>query len=438
MGAFVGSVTLLGVKEFLTAEPTHRKGRRAAAAPRDLGRHALLVTIGAMVANAAAYLVHLPASRWLGPELYGEFAALLSVQLIAAVPSLALQVVVARDRVLGASVARLRRTARRSAVALALVLAVAVWPVSLLLTTPAVTVIVAVISAPLLCFYAAELGLLQADNHFARFAVLSALLGIAQAVPSVLALAATSAVLPTLAGDAVGTAAVALVARVVVSRVDLAVPRTDLVDVPPRTDVWSVVHAAQVQLALIALTTTDLLLARSLLEPAEAGHYALGSIATKVAFWLPAAVATVLFPKMARPSEHAAARRTAVLLVSAIGAALAGAAAAAAPLVPLVVGDSYRPVAGWLWLFTVLGSLQSLLQVVLLAGIAAHRTRESAVAWIGVVLVASVPVGVFLIGGVSAEVRGALLSVPGLLSWAVLSLVLTCVLAMLTTTTRHR
>ena len=50
-----------------------------------------LVTAGALTANVAAYLLHVPASRWLGLGGYSEFASLLSVQLLLAVPALALQ-----------------------------------------------------------------------------------------------------------------------------------------------------------------------------------------------------------------------------------------------------------------------------------------------------------------------------------------------------------
>lgn len=58
-----------------------------------------MVTAGAMTANLASYLLHLPAAQWLGPAGYGEFASLLAAQLVLAVPALALQTVVARETV---------------------------------------------------------------------------------------------------------------------------------------------------------------------------------------------------------------------------------------------------------------------------------------------------------------------------------------------------
>src|SRR5205823_125750 len=49
-----------------------------------------LVTAGAMTANVAGYLLQLLAGRWLGVAGYSEFASLLAVQLLCAVPALAL------------------------------------------------------------------------------------------------------------------------------------------------------------------------------------------------------------------------------------------------------------------------------------------------------------------------------------------------------------
>ena len=54
--------------------------------------------------------------------------------------------------------------------------------------------------------------------------------------------------------------------------------------------VVSVLAASQVQLAMIALSSVDLLIAASCFREADAGIYAAGAVATKVAFWLPQAI----------------------------------------------------------------------------------------------------------------------------------------------------
>ena len=174
--------------------------------------------------------------------------------------------------------------------------------------------------------------------------------------------------------------------------------------------------AGQVQLVMMALTSVDLLLARALLTPEDAGRYALGAVAAKAAFWLPQAVGTVLYPRMADPAGHRGAVRSAVTVLLGIGAVVVIGAAVAAPLVPVVVGEDYRPVAGLLWAFALLGVTLSVLQAFLLAIIASDRTVEAGIAWCGLVLTA-------------IAVWSAPRDVEGVLAAALVTVVLTTVTA---------
>ncbi|RUP40397.1 MAG: polysaccharide biosynthesis protein, partial [Gordonia sp. (in: high G+C Gram-positive bacteria)] len=61
------------------------------------------VTVGAMVANIAAYLVAIPASRVLGATDYGVFGVVMAAMVVVAAPSLAVQAVIAREVVRGRS-----------------------------------------------------------------------------------------------------------------------------------------------------------------------------------------------------------------------------------------------------------------------------------------------------------------------------------------------
>src|SRR5699024_11238587 len=101
------------------------------------------------------------ASRWLGPEGYGAFAALLSAQLLVAVPSLALQAVVARELVRGVAPETLRSLGRRVALLVALVAALAVVPVSLLLDTSVAATAAALARGPVPCLVATGQGELR-------------------------------------------------------------------------------------------------------------------------------------------------------------------------------------------------------------------------------------------------------------------------------------
>ncbi len=345
------------------------------------------VTAGSMLANIAAYLLHLPASRWLGPEGYGAFAALLSAQLLVAVPSLALQAVVARDHVRGVPDEVLRSLGRRVALLVAVVAALAVVPVSLLLDTPVLATAAALAPGPVLCLLTTEQGVLQGAERFRALGGVLALAGAGKVVPAVAVLAAGGGVGLALAAGAVGVTVAWLVAGWISTLGPGAWrPPTGTSSTSP--GVAAVLAAGQVQLVLMALTSVDLLLARALLSPGDAGRYALGAVAAKAAFWLPQAVGTVLYPRMADPAGHRGAVRSAVGVLLGIGAVVVIGAAAAAPLVPVVVGEAYRPVAGLLWAFAALGVTLSVLQAFLLASIASDRTVEAAIAWCGLVLTA--------------------------------------------------
>ncbi|MDV2478492.1 polysaccharide biosynthesis protein [Rhodococcus zopfii] len=342
-----------------------------------------MVTAGAMTASLASYLLHLPASRWLGPAGYGEFASLLAAQLVLAVPALALQTVVARETVHGSGTEALRRLGYRCT-ALAAALAIVLVPVvAWALDTSLTGAFGSLVTAPLLVLLAAEQGLLQGRGRFAALSVVLAAAGIAKVVPAVAVLAVGGGPGAALLAGAVGTGIVAAGAAVIAGRGGdaAAVP-----DAPRAPGIAAVLRASQVQLALIAMTSLDLLLARMVLDADAAGLYALGAVATKVAFWLPQAVGVVLYPQMANPARSGAAVRSALTVLVGLGAVLVAGAALCAPIVPLLVGDAYTPVQSLLWVFALQGACLAVLQGGLLSAIASERTSLAGVAWIGLVV----------------------------------------------------
>ena len=342
-----------------------------------------MVTAGAMTASLASYLLHLPASRWLGPAGYGEFASLLAAQLVLAVPALALQTVVARETVHGSGTEALRRLGYRCT-ALAAALAIVLVPVvAWALDTSLTGAFGSLVTAPLLVLLAAEQGLLQGRGRFAALSVVLAAAGIAKVVPAVAVLAVGGGPGAALLAGAVGTGIVAAGAAVIAGRGGdaAAVP-----DAPRAPGIAAVLRASQVQLALIAMTSLDLLLARMVLDADAAGLYALGAVATKVAFWLPQAVGVVLYPQMANPARSGTAVRSALTVLVGLGAVLVAGAALCAPIVPLLVGDAYTPVQSLLWVFALQGACLAVLQGGLLSAIASERTSLAGVAWIGLVV----------------------------------------------------
>ncbi|MFI5714709.1 polysaccharide biosynthesis protein [Nocardia sp. NPDC051750] len=356
-----------------------------------------------MTANIASYLLQLLAGRWLGVAGYSEFASLLAVQLLCAVPALALQNVVARELVHGTDIAALRALRWRCAALVAAAVVVLVPVVSVLLDVGIAAAAAALGSAPALVVLAGEQGVLQGQKRFRGLAVVLGVTGIAKVAPALLVLAWGGGATAALWAAAGGIAGAAVCGRIVAGpgrgpvedRGVLAgagVPgdsgATD-VGAGARSgvaDVAAVLRAAQVQAALMALSSADLIVVRIVLEEPDASRYALGTIATKIAFWLPQAVGVVLYPRMAQPASSGSAVRSALAVLAGIGVVAVLGAAVAAPLAPLFAGRDYAPIQGLLWLFALHGAILAVLQGALLSAIAVNRTALAALAWVGLAL----------------------------------------------------
>ncbi|MFJ9368506.1 polysaccharide biosynthesis protein [Nocardia sp. NPDC101769] len=385
-----------------------------------------LVTAGAMTANVAGYLLQLLASRWLGVSGYSSFASLLAVQMLCAVPALALQNVVAREIVRGAPVSAARALTARCAGLVAVVALVLVPVVGAVLKVGSAASAGALCSAPALVLLAGEQGILQGRSRFRELATVLGGAAIVRVTPALIVLACGFGSAPALWTGAGGATLAAFAARRIADRaltdhgreVD-AIPANDsdgntadsptwssptvaegipaVVPLPEadsgsaaprRTAVWglgvaAVFRAVQVQAALTALSAADLLVSRIILDENDAGRYALGAIATKIAFWLPQAVGVVLYPKMAQPQHSVRAVRSALAVLVGIGAVTVLGAAVAAPLASLFAGRDYAPIEGLLWLFALEGALLAVLQAALLSAIAADRTAPAAITWVG-------------------------------------------------------
>lgn len=354
---------------------------------------------GSMVANVCMYLVHLLASsRFLTPDEYGEFAVLLSAMLVLGVPALALQAVVAREVVRGRSEHRLRVVSAQTTAGVVVITAIAVPVVTLLARTSWLTTLAALAAAPLLTVISEGQGILQGRGEFRALAWLLAVVGVLRAAPVIAVLAAGAG---PMGGLAAGTAGTAVAGVAVWAGVRWAGrSATSHMTLADAVDAVGVLRASQVQLVLIVASSVDLLLSRTVLGADDAGVYALGAIATKVAFWLPQAIGVVFYPRLADAASSRASLRQAVGVVAVIGLALTVAAGLAGPLVPLIFGDDYRALVPILWLFAYTGAVLSVLQVVLLSAIARDRTRVALVTWLAVGI--EVAVIVWLVGSIVA------------------------------------
>ncbi|GAC61647.1 hypothetical protein GSI01S_19_01110, partial [Gordonia sihwensis NBRC 108236] len=175
-----------------------------------------------------------------------------------------------------------------------------------------------------------------------------------------------------------------------------------------RLTLSAVVAASGVQFVMIVAVSVDLLLSRSVLTAGDAGVYALGAVATKAAFWLPQAIGVVVYPRLADPVRSAAALRGAVGVLALTGLVTTLIAAVGGGLVPVVISDDYRPVAGLMWLFALTGALLAVLQLMLLTAIARDRARGAIPALVVLVVEVSVILtAVDSVAGLVAVAAGA-------------------------------
>lgn len=337
------------------------------------------ITAGTMVANIAGYLLHWPALRWLGLDGYSEFATLLAAQLVLVVPALALQNVIARERVRGVDTARLHALSIRCA---ALVAALAVLLVPVLAIGLKVSVLAsfaALLAAPAIVVLSGEQGIMQGEGRFRELGVVLAVAGLARVAPAVAVLATGAGTAPALIAAAVGAAVVAVGAR-------LRNVRSAAGGANAAVRLSSVFAASQLQLAMIALASIDLLLTRVVLVETDASLYSLGAVVTKVAFWLPQAISIVLYPQLASASGSGRALRSALLMLTGLGVVVVAGIAVCSPIVPVVIDQDYTPVVGLLWLFALQGALLAVAQGALISAVAADRTRAALIAWCGLII----------------------------------------------------
>ena len=361
-------------------------------APGSLLRAGLLVAPLMAVGNGLNYVYNVVMARLLGPAGYGALGALLALALIASVPGLALQVVVARHTALRVrdqrALAELWSATLAGVAGAGLVLGVLVAAASPLLAAylhlgsaaPALWLAASVAPLPAL---AAVQGMLQGRERFAALAwvLLAAAAGKLAAGAGLVALGA--GVEGAIAAVSLGSLAAVLLA--------LAWVRPGLVaGASPRGRARSwmrllpsglgreVAGATTAILGLFVLANVDVLLARHHLDADASGLYAAGAVVAKIAYWAPQVVMLIVFPRLVTSGARQRLLARSAACVAAFGAMLVVAAAAAPHLAASVsFGRSYLAVGPALPLFAALGTCLALVQLVLFSGIASADTRLS-------------------------------------------------------------
>lgn len=350
--------------------------------PRLLGP-AALVSAAFLATNALAYVFTVAAARMLAPAAFGELAALLSVLLVGTVPATGLQTAAALH--LGGSaggrtpavLARLHSAAWVTALLVVGCGVLAAVPVGRVLHLPdpaAVAWLVALLlPSTLLPGY---LGMLQGSERYGRLATVNAFFGVAKLVGGVGGLVVGGTPTAALAGMTLAVSVGALAGWAGCGRPGLSRG--------VRAPLLAALKASGALLGFVLLLNLDLLLARHHLAAGDAGEYAVGSIVTKVAFWLPQGVGVVLLPRLADEAHRRQVLPAALALVAGVGAVLTLATAALGSYaLPLIGGSAYGDaLGGATWLFAALGTVLALAQLLLYSGIAASDRLAIGAVWV--------------------------------------------------------
>lgn len=402
----------------------------------SLARGGVLLGVAAGLSNALGYALTVVYTRSFGPAEYGALGALLGVALIGGIPAGGLQYVLARRTAaqdlgpgeneraglrLAAAVGAVLTvvTIALSPVAKALLHLDSVWPAIWLGTMLLPWIMTG-----------ALLGGLLGHEQYGRFGVGQIVAAVGRFVAGVVTAALGLSVAGAMGTLAIGTLLAGLVVWQLSGPASWRRAGASARRLLP--DLW---RASSAVAGVIVLSNVDLLLARHFLSREDSGEYALASLFAKACLWGAQFVPALVFPRLARDGAGRTLLLWAALAAAGVGAAgILLAAVAGGPIVRVVAGDDagYAGTTALAVPFAVLGTLWALVQLALLAAVAAGDARPGRLLWalvavevlviavgphdtagqiLGVCLVTT---GLLLLGAVLLDLRGRRSSPPAI------------------------
>jgi len=351
------------------------------------------MAVSISLANVATYGFTVLAARILGPHEYGAVAALMATLLVTSVLPLGLQATGAR-RVSAEPEHRAEiehevlRVGWLSAGALGVLLLVLSPLLERVLRLDSVlpAILVALASVPLTVM-GAQSGVLQGERRWPPLSAIYLALGIPRLVIGV----AFIAWRPTQTVAMVGVAIAAL-APAVVGWLALRQPGRERGTAPApgverrhptREILRETAHNSQALLAFFALSNADVVVARHALGNHSAGIYAAGLILAKAMMFLPQFVVVVAFPELSTAANRRQALLKSLAVVAGLGVLGIVIAFVFRGLALVFVGGSaYAEVENLLWVFAVLGTVLSMLQLLVYAVLARSGRRPVLLVWL--------------------------------------------------------
>lgn len=345
----------------------------------------IAVAMGVM--SVATYGFTMIAARLLGPTAYGAVAALMATLLVIGVLQLGLQATAARrisaqpEHV--AQIERvIMRVTMRAALALGLLMLVLTPLVNWILRLDSLptAALVAVTAVPM-TIMGGQAGILQGERRWWPLAVVY----VASGVPRLVIGTGLMLWRPTefwaMFGVMVGAWLPVVVGWYALRRGDRD-PREDSESHRVRPIIRETVHNSQALLAFFALSNADVIVARNVLADHDAGLYAAGLIVTKAVLFLPQFVVVVAFPAMSTARERRRALTRSLAVVAGLGAACTlGSALLSSLAIKFAGGAEYADVQNKLWMFAILGTALSMLQLLVYSVLARQGQRSVYLVW---------------------------------------------------------
>ena len=344
------------------------------------------IAVAMMVMNVATYVFTMAAARIIGPVSYGAYFALMNLVMIIGVVMLGLQATAARrisadpDHV-GQIERGILRVSSRASLLVGVGLLVSAPVVNALLDLDSVptAMLVAVAAVPM-TMMGAQMGILQGERRWRELAVMYVLSGVPRLVIGLALILWRPTEFMAFLGIALGFYVPFLYGLAVLGHARDAGATHERHGFLPI--VKEAVLNSQALFAFFALTNIDMLVGRSVLDSHESGLYAAGLIVSRAVMFLPQFVVVVAFPSMSTSRNPARALAVSLLAVGGLG----GACVIATALLPDLVlvfagGGEYDEVSGLLWVFAVLGTCMSLLQLLVYSVLARQGKGSMALVW---------------------------------------------------------
>ena len=367
------------------------------------------VAIATSVMNVATYGFTIVAARLTGPGEYGAFIACLNLLVVIQVIALGLQATAARRIASGADhVASVEGSiltlSLRLSLGLGVVLLVLVPGVKSLLQLDHVgTAVVVALAAVPLTFAGGQAGILQGERRWGALSLMYVAAGVPRLVIGTVLVALEPSATTAVIGVGIGYLFPVLVGSWALRhRRPSGQPDTEntLVSVLRES-----AYSSQALFAYFALCSVDIIVARHVLSDHDAGLYAAGLIMTKAMLFLPQFVVILAFPDMAGSQHRQRALFVSLALVAALGAVAAVVTWWLSDLAMAFVGGSdFAEIQDHLWLFAVLGTALSLIQLQVYAVLARQGRRSVLLVWAALVAVVAVGLDTISVTGLVTAV----------------------------------